>query len=232
MKNRRFAVSEDLVQRLAAAGCPVSASRDFEKAAAAISHRLLILQDGGLLESRAIETDCGGTAFTIGVQVGCDLPRITIYRWEVELPWEDPQFLWLSDPGENKFSPSVYTLTGTSERFPRELVINHRSVLTRGRTVCGLLLGFGFERIPDRYRHGNSIEVRLSLVDHVGRSFPSSFSLWVDRSVRSRPKRVIKHRDLGVPQFVRPSKSSETASVSRNEDNAQETMSTSGKTAG
>ena len=232
MKNRSFAVSEDLVQRLVAAGCPVFAGRDFEKAAAAVSHRLLILQDGSLLDSRAIETDCGGTAFTIGVYVSCDLPRITIYRWEVELPWEDPQFLWLTDPGESKFSPSVYTLTGTSERFPRELVLNHRSSVTRGRTLCGLLLGFGFERIPDRYRHGNSIEVRLSLVDHMGRSFPSSFSLWVDRSVRSRPNRVIKHRDLGVPRFVRPSESSETARVSRKEDNVQETTSTSGETAG
>jgi hypothetical protein len=195
MGHRPYRVSEDLVQRLIAAKCLVSTSLDAQKDAAAMSHQLKILQDGSLVDSRAIELDCGGTAYTIGVYVGCDLGAITIYKWELELPWQDSQFRWLDDPEECAQDPSLYTLPGFIPlTFAREMVINHRRLLTRGHSLRGLLLGYGYESIPDRYRHGSSIEVKLSLVDQVGRSFPSSFSLRVDRMVSSRPKRKISNR--------------------------------------
>jgi hypothetical protein len=204
MSHRHFHVSEELVQRLVAAKCPLGAGPDLEREAAAIDHQLMILQDGTFLGSRVVELPYGGMAATIGVHVGCDVSRITIYGWELELPW-DCKFHWLNDPGESKFGPSLYTLPGTSETFPRADVLNHQTVLTRGRALCGSLLGFGFENIPDHYRHGSSIEARLSLIDHVGRWFPASFSLWIDRSVRSHPKRVTKRRCLiGEPDLPEP----------------------------
>src|ERR1700741_3197499 len=130
----------------------------------AIDHpapRVLISQEGsGIAESSAFDLDGGyGAGYILSLRIATDLPTLEIYEWRLTLPWEDPRFQWLPDPPNNIFEfPDHQT-------FPRDVVINHRRVLHRGRILDGFLLGFGFESIPDRYRHGKDIPASLVLID-------------------------------------------------------------------
>jgi hypothetical protein len=64
------------------------------------------------------------------------------------------------------------------------VVINHRRVLHRGHGLDGPLLGFGFESIPDSYRHGANIDASLVLIDEMGRAFSTPVELWANRMAK------------------------------------------------
>jgi hypothetical protein len=193
---RRFVVSEDLVNRLIAVGCPFD--EDVQKNLTLTRPKLVVRQQGGVAESQAKDLlALGGTGYIVGLSVGCDLPAITISHWELEPPWNDPQILWLTDPYESVPSREVYSLPGIShDEFSREIVINHRRHLKRGQLVEGLLLGCSLTSIPDRYRHGQLVEMKLVLVDHVERRYASVVSLWIDRSSRFDSKIKTPRRRL------------------------------------
>ena len=78
-------------------------------------------------------------------------------------------------------------------RYSRDAVINHRRLLKRGYSLNGLLLGYGYESIPDSFRHGATIDARVVLIDEMGHGFSEPVQLWADRSAkigRRRSKKI------------------------------------------
>src|ERR1700722_17935797 len=98
MKTYSNLCSADLARQLATAGVLVRESQPTPITRPA-PPGLLICQVGGVTESTAFDVGRGyGTGFIINVHVAVDLPNIRIWRWELDLPWEDPQFQWLAEP--------------------------------------------------------------------------------------------------------------------------------------
>ena len=151
--------------------------------------RVLISQEGsGITESSAFDLYGGyGAGYMLSLRIATDLPALEIYDWRLKVPWEDPQFQWLPDPPDN-----IYEFPD-HQTYPRDAVLNHRRVLHRGRSLDGLLLGFGFESIPDSYRHNEFICASIVLIDGMGRRFPESVQLWVNRAARRDRKTTKKN---------------------------------------
>jgi hypothetical protein len=158
---------------------------------------VLICQFGGVDESSAFDLDCGhGTGYMLSLHVAVDLPRFKIWRWELDLPWEDPQFQWLADPAEYSSVEEMYQFSSTL-KYPRAEVVNHRHELQRGRGLDGLLLGRGYESIPASYRHGATVTASLILTDDMNHDFVTPVQLWVNRGAlidRKRAKATTKNR--------------------------------------
>jgi hypothetical protein len=175
--------------RLAAAGCPLSADQDPSRPVQVSGRGLIIRQVGDLISTRAIELDCGGTAYTIDLRIVSDLPGVTaLFAFALELPWEDPQFCWLSDPIESNPHESSYRLPGCDGlEFSREQVLNHRLAsrgkLKRGSFLEGLLLGFGGAPLPEFYRHGSMFAANLVILDQFDHRYESEIIFWTDRMV-------------------------------------------------
>jgi len=199
MKTYSRLFAPDLTHQLEAAGVLTGDGQD-----GAVTHPappgLLISQVGGVVESSAFDLDCGyGTGYTLALHVAVDLPAFGISGWKLDLPWEVPQFLWLTDPSEDTSRDSMYQVPGCAKlKFPREVVINHRRVLQRGHALDGLLLGYSFESIPDSHHHGGTIDAGLVLVDEIGRGFSTPVQLWVDRSAKIARQRRKKTTRPGL----------------------------------
>jgi hypothetical protein len=194
MKTYSSLVASDLTRQLVAAGFLTEDAQD-----AAITHPappgLLICQVGGIVESSAFDLDCGsGTGYSLSLHIAVDLPTFAIWEWRLDLPWEDPQFQWLPDPPGRVFPDNMYQVPGCPGlKFPRDVVLNHRRVLRRGYGLDGLLLGFGFESIPDSYHHGANIDASLVLIDEMGRGFSTPVQLWANRMAKIDRKRTKKN---------------------------------------
>ena len=120
---------------------------------------------------------------------------------ELELPWEDPGFCWLPDPGTQNYNakapgkklkgmrmqpttPQYCFPCSDGLEFPRDQVLNHHLAengkLTR-RPMHGLLLAIG-GRMPDSLRHGSLLEASLILRDVEGNAYRHRVSFWIDRT--------------------------------------------------
>ena len=81
---------------------------------------------------------------------------------------DDPQFRLLDDPNDLVRAKNYYSIPGSSERYPRDAVINHRSYgegkLAPGDTIEGYLLGYGYLPIPREIRRGSNIPMKLSVL--------------------------------------------------------------------
>jgi len=166
---------------------------------------LLICQYGGVVESTVFDLTCGGTGLILYLHVAVDLPALNILGWRLDFPWEDPQFHWLTDPAEYT-STGIYKIPGcVGLEYSRNEVINHRHIVRRGQSLDGPLLGYGFESIPDSYRHGAMIEAGLVLIDEMQREFSTPVQLWADRSARinrQQKKKPTKASLFDKPDFI------------------------------
>lgn len=186
----------DLTHQLENAGILTGDARDAAITPAA-SRGLLIRQVEGDVVNSAFDLDCGyGTGYILSLHIAVDLPEFKIWGWKLDLPWEDPRFQWLTDPSEKMSLDNVYKFPDCYRlEFPRDGVINHRRLLRRGHSLDGLLLGWGFESIPDSYRHGEKIEASLMLIDEMERGFTTPVQLWANRMAKiDRPRRKKKTR--------------------------------------
>src|ERR1035437_10960486 len=194
MKTYSSLVASDLTRELAAAGFLAIDAQD-----SAITQPappgLLICQVGGITESCASDPDRGyGSVYCLSLHIAVDLPKLVIWEWKLDLPWEDPQFQLLPDPAGTEFPDNMYEVPGCPHlKFPRDVVINHRRVLQRGHGLDGRLLGFGWESIPDSYHLGANIDASLVLIDEMGRGFSTPVQLWADRMVKLDRKRRKKN---------------------------------------
>jgi hypothetical protein len=174
---------------------------------------LLISQDVDMMASSAFDLDCcPGTGYNLFLHIAVDLPRFAIWEWMLDLPWKDPQIQWLPDPTGHTFPNNMYQFPGCPDlKFPRDEVINHRRMIRRGRPLDGMLLGYGFESIPDSYRHGANIDASLVLIDEMGRGFSTPVKLWINRRAkidRKRTKkttrgRLFENRDRSESELVK-----------------------------
>lgn len=199
MKNFSNRVIPDLTRQLVAAGVLTEDVEDYGNTHPA-PPGLLISQVGGVVESTAFDLDGGyGTGFILPVHVAVDLAAFKFLGWKLDLPWEDPQFQWLTDPSEYTSSDEMYQFPSCQRlKYPRDEVINHCRLLQRGRSLGGLLLGFGFESIPDSYHHGATIDASLVLIDEMRRGFSTPVQLWADRSAKLNRQRRKKATRSGL----------------------------------
>ena len=168
--------------------------------------RVLIAQVGGVFENSAFDAHRGyGTGYSLSLHIAVDRAAFAIWEWKLDLPWEDPQFQWLPEPQGSVFPVNMYQVPGCEGlKFPRDEVINHRRVLRRGHGLDGLLLGFGFESIPNSYRHGASIDANLVLIDEMGRKFSTPVQFWANRMAKIDRKNKVPGTDAGsiVEEYV------------------------------
>lgn len=183
-KYSRIVVPDLTRQLVATSFLPVDAQD------AAITHAappwLAISQVGGLVENSIFDPDCGsGTGCILDLHIAVDRRAFSIWGWELDLPWKDPNFQWLPEPRGSKFPENMYQIPGCKGlEYPPGVVINHRHLLQRGHILEGLLLGHSFAPIPDSYHHGANIDARLVIIDEMGLSFSTQVELWVNRIAR------------------------------------------------
>jgi hypothetical protein len=155
---------------------------------------VLVSQDGGIVENSAFDLDCGyGTGFMLSLHIAVDLPAFAIWKWQLDLPWNDLQIQWLPDPLGIVYD-DMYQIPGWDVRFARSEVINHRRALRRGHGLDGLLLGFSFESIPALYQHGANIDASLVLISEMGRDFSTPVQLWANRIAKIDRKQAKANR--------------------------------------
>jgi hypothetical protein len=190
VKNTTTDESLALARRIRAAGIPIRIEEDDGEGRHREEGRLLIRQVGGVVESSVADLDCGGTRYIIYIRITSNLPgRFAVSSFGLEAPWEDSLFYWLDDPVEIGARWNAYRFPGRDPlEFDRSLVINHhadvRRTLSRGQSVQGLLLGVGFEPMPDRTWPENLIPAFLTVFDQFGHKYSAPVSLWADRSRR------------------------------------------------
>jgi hypothetical protein len=115
--------------------------------------------------------DGGSTGFFFNIAIVNNSPKSTVVITDfyLELPWNDPQFRVLDDPKDLVPPKDYYSIPGTSERYPRDMVINHRRYskgkLEPGDTIEGYLLGYGYAPIPQDIKTGSPIPMKLSVFD-------------------------------------------------------------------
>jgi hypothetical protein len=151
------------------------------------SSGLLVYQEGGVIESRAFDF-YGAPGYIIRAVITVNLPKFAIAGFGLELPWKS-YVRWLEDPREIDGRSVVYRFGGKEfPEFDRSEVLNHhadvRRIWSRGASLKGHLLGIGNEPIPEQYPHGAIIPAFLIIYDQFSRPYPTSVSLWTDRTAK------------------------------------------------
>jgi hypothetical protein len=161
------------------------------------SRGLSVFQAGGsLLDNYVFDLDSGGWGIILTAAIHNDSNQPTrINEIRLGKPWSDAQFRWLADP--LRTSPRTYSYSFPSpgpQGFAREDVLNHQ-IGRAGRLdpegwLEGLLLGIGQTRMPDEWRHRQTLVTRLLVYDGRGRQYSSDWKLFVDREslVRTRKR--------------------------------------------
>jgi len=165
---------------------------------------LLICQHGGVDESIAIAYRGVATLVRLYLDITVDRPRFAISSFGLELPWQG-SIRWLEDPCEidGRARDYRFGFEGIPD-FERDGVLNHfagaRSVISRGRTVQGYLLGI-HDPMPDAFPHGAKIPAFVSIWDQFFTEYRRPVLLWADRMgvpIRKSltPKRnLLDHKD-------------------------------------
>jgi hypothetical protein len=186
------------------------------------NEKVEIEQLGGPFESQILELPTGCVAYMADIAVTNQTSR-TIDLIEVELrtPWDDNFFQWLQpEPfkfqlhGKRSRSHSVYHFAETELRFTSEQVINHYLVELRklpgNRRLEGLLLAIG-GRMPAGLRHGQELDMPLTIIGSDHAEYSTTIHLWTDRLL-ARPTTVKIRKGIfaeGVAELV----AEETASA-------------------
>jgi len=169
---------------------------------------LIMTQQGSLVGSSAFDLRYGRTGFAIDLSILFNKTNIAITSFALEVPWHDPSISWLEDPREMEASSDSYRFPGTALKFSRAVVINHVAnrckTWAKGKSVEGLLLGFGSRSMTNDIGHGKEIPAFLNVTDQFGHVFSFDICLWADRSwaeesnrSRTRTKRkLFESRDL------------------------------------
>jgi hypothetical protein len=157
-----------------------------------------IEQVGGAYENTIFDLPCGRAGYMIDLIITNQTSKSVRCRdIELQRPWVDSEFLWLSDPVTMNGDPYNYRFPGEGPlEIPRNLVLNH--VLLSGGTLkpggCarqGCLLGLG-SHMPESLRHGASVRMTLSIIAPDHQAYLTTINLWVDRSAKIEQKMFAK----------------------------------------
>jgi hypothetical protein len=194
-----------VARRIRAAGRAIYVAEDDGEARSIPCDGLRVRQTGGVMESQAI--DCsGGTAFILNLSITINLPKFAISAFGLKPPWESKFFYWLEDPLVIDGTLRYYRF-GSKDlpEFDRGQVINHYADVTRvfsaGASLKGFLLGFGFDSIPDEFRHGMMIPAFVIIYDQFGREHRSPVELQAVRKL-ARPRVLRKSSLLDRPDSI------------------------------
>jgi hypothetical protein len=148
---------------------------------------LIISQSGSNVTNRVFTTEGGPAGITMEVKIINDsLKPVTIRGYELQLPWNDPDWRWLYDPREIGSKTMSYKMPGTFLEYPRDMIINHRTfkegMLQPGEVIEGMLMGWGPAQIPECFPHGSEVEMTLLVYDQRGKTHKSKFTFLVTRS--------------------------------------------------
>ncbi len=155
------------------------------------NEKVEIEQLGGPFESQILELPTGCVAYMVDIAVTNQTSR-TIDLIEVGLrtPWDDNFFQWLQPTplkfqlhGKRGRSHSVYHFAETELIFTSEQVINHYLVELRklpGRRLEGLLLAIG-GRMPSGLRHGQELDMPLTIIGSDHAEYSTTIHFWTDR---------------------------------------------------
>jgi hypothetical protein len=161
---------EGLARRLQKAGVLIHLG---EKDAA--DDGLRIRQYGGIVESAAFSFRGLVTLVVLYVAITVDRAKFAMSGFDLELPWEGG-VRWLPDPREIDGCSRVYRFgfEGMPD-FDRDQALNHfanvRTIISRGRTLEGCLLGTNNYSMPDAFRHGATIPAFLTISDQFFREY-------------------------------------------------------------
>ncbi len=180
MKNQTH--DERLARRLHSAGILIHVE---ERAETRVPDGgLLIRQYGGFCESTAIAYRYA-TLVMLYLVITVDRFRFAISGFNLELPWEGG-LRWLEDPREIDVRSRDYRFgfEGIPD-FDRDHVLNHfadvRSMISRGRTLQGCLLGVNHQPMPDVFQHGATIPAFITISDQFFGKYRRPVSLWANR---------------------------------------------------
>jgi hypothetical protein len=199
MKNQDSTDPLVIARRIRAAGRPVYIPEDDSEDRYIASNDLRVYQTGGIMESTAFDFGAG-TGFKIFLVITNNRPTFAISRFDLELPWRESCLQWLEDPLVIDGPSRCYRFFGPDiPEFERTQVINHYADVTRtfsrGESVRGFLLGYGYEAIPPEFPHGAMIPAFLTLYDQLGRKFRVPLKLWADRRAKNRRRaRSVRRR--------------------------------------
>ena len=147
---------------------------------------ILVIQQGSDITNLIFHLPGDMTGITLDVAVINNSHRsnVIIRHYDLELPWNDPQFDWLPDPkGVQK--DNAYTFAGGWPSYPRDRVLNHRTyaqgTLEPGDVVQGVLVGCGPASIPDDIRGRDDVAMTLAVYDQNGKRHSSRFLFRVGR---------------------------------------------------
>jgi|ERR1700686_1452047 len=151
--------------------------------------KLHIIQSGNSITDRVYATDQVLTAYRAQVKIINDSPFPVVVRgFDLQLPWNDEDFRFLSDPREARRPQDYYEMPMTGLKLPVEEVINHRTFtngkMGSGDVIEGFILAVGTTRIPSCYEHGQEIEMKFSVYDQRGKPHPMRLTFFVDIAAR------------------------------------------------
>jgi len=200
MKNQREGFDQlAYARRIRSAGRPIHIPQDDGEVRSIPSDALRVRQTGGIIESTAFDWGAG-TGFKIKLVVTSKTAGFAVSYVELKLPWEQTYFWWLEDPEVIDGLSRCYRFVGDSNlEFPRNLVINHRLMVTKpfsaGESVEGFLLGIGCDSISAEFSQGKMIPSLLVLYDQFARPYKAPVELWADRTTKNlRPQRSSARR--------------------------------------
>jgi len=144
--------------------------------------KLSIQQHGDNIINTVYHRTEFSTLFMLEVSITNDSPKrtIVISHYELEFPWNDPDFSPLRDPADNE--EPRYHFHDTLIEYPRDMVMNHRRLelgkLNPGDTIKGLFMARGRASIPHDLYQGEWIPVTFIVVDTEGKCYAKKMGLW------------------------------------------------------
>jgi len=186
----------DMGRRLRAAGVPLEVRADDCGAGHLPANGVFIEQ---IAPCTVLDLDPGGVGYVLEFCILPNLPwPFEMARVKLEVPWEDPFMHWIPDPRETSAREGKYWLpTRIPLGYERNQVINHyigtKKRLSRGRSIAGILLGFG-AFMPDDVLHGSPVSALLRISDQFDSEYSGELSLRADR-VSRRPRQNKKKRE-------------------------------------
>lgn len=197
MSRHKHDAERSLRDRLEAAGCPVN-----KQEAQFDSPEVSIEPFGGVAETRVFDTKYGGMGCTLDILITNRGHRsITIYEFELKLPWDVQDLYWLDDPYDGPRSRRQYRMLNGLE-YPRDMVLNHQTydlgTIRPGEFKEGFLLGHAGTPIPD-YLRGGLIDAEISILDQFLARHTAQMRLWADRSERRDARPSPKREGLYAP---------------------------------
>jgi hypothetical protein len=188
-----WATRRDLVRQMLQLGVWTDVPRA-DLTAVASQSRMRIDYIGGIAETSVFDLDPGGTGYMASLSLTVLREPFAIAAFGLAFPWTSAPVIWLSDPAESNGPHNTYQFPGShSPEFSRDAVINHRAdaqrSLRRGKCIEGLLLGYGFDSIPDCFQHGGHVDGTLWVIDQFGEGQSAEIGFWIDRSVKLCPRK-------------------------------------------